>query len=128
MSKAPHMSGDNAMLEHLPELVCNCLAARKAARYLTAVYDRTLAPTGIRITQFTILYKLARVGPMTIKRLASDMAMDRTTLAVNLKPLERDGLWSSAPIRQGRAGRDRIPTSPDRHRRTQRLYVRASSA
>jgi DNA-binding MarR family transcriptional regulator len=72
--------------------VCNCLAARKAARYLTAAYDKALAPVGLRITQFTILNKLARLGPMTIKRLAAAIAMDRTTLATNLKPLERDGL------------------------------------
>ena len=71
---------------------CNCLAARKAARYLTAAYDKALAPAGLRITQFTILNKLARLGPMTITRLAAAMAMDRTTLATNLKPLERDGL------------------------------------
>ena len=77
----------------LPDLdgTCNCLAARKAARYLTAAYDRALAPSGLRITQFSILYKLARLGPMTIKRLAAAIAMDRTTLAANLKPLERDG-------------------------------------
>ena len=75
---------------------CNCLAARKAARYLTAAYDKALAPSGLRITQFTILNKLARLGPMTIKRLAAAMAMDRTTLATNLKPMERDGLLVTA--------------------------------
>jgi DNA-binding MarR family transcriptional regulator len=75
---------------------CNCLAARKAARYLTAAYDKALAPAGLRITQFTILNKLARLGPITIKRLAAAMAMDRTTLATNLKPLKRDGLLVTA--------------------------------
>jgi DNA-binding MarR family transcriptional regulator len=75
---------------------CNCLAARKAARYLTAAYDKALAPSGLRITQFTILNKLGRLGPMTIKRLAAAMAMDRTTLAANLKPMERDGLLVTA--------------------------------
>lgn len=71
--------------------VCNCLSTRKAARYLTAVYDKALAPSGIRITQFTILHKLARLGPMGVKEIARAMAMDRTTLAANLKPLEREG-------------------------------------
>jgi DNA-binding MarR family transcriptional regulator len=82
---------------------CNCLAARKAARYLTAAYDKALAPAGLRITQFTILNKLARLGPMTIKRLAAAMAMDRTTLATNLKPLERDGLLVTAAAEDRRA-------------------------
>jgi DNA-binding MarR family transcriptional regulator len=82
---------------------CNCLAARKAARYLTAAYDKVLAPSGLRITQFTILYKLARLGPMTIKPLAAAIAMDRTTLATNLKPLERDGLLVTAAAEDRRA-------------------------
>jgi DNA-binding MarR family transcriptional regulator len=82
---------------------CNCLAARKAARYLTAAYDKALAPASLRITQFTILNKLARLGPMTIKRLAAAMAMDRTTLATNLKPLERDGLLVTAAAEDRRA-------------------------
>ena len=83
--------------------ICNCLAARKAARYLTAAYDRALAPSGLRITQFTILYRLARLGPTTIKRLAAAIAMDRTTLAVNLKPLERDSLLVSRAAEDRRA-------------------------
>jgi len=76
---------------------CNCLAARKASRYLTAAYDRALAPADLRATQFSILYKLARNGPLAIGDLAAAMAMDRTTLSTNLKPLERDGLLEMAP-------------------------------
>ncbi len=93
------------MTAALPDLdgVCNCLAARKAARYLTAAYDKALAPASLRITQFTVLNKLARLGPMTIKRLAAAMAMDRTTLATNLKPLERDGLLVTAAAKDRRA-------------------------
>ncbi|QUN32548.1 winged helix-turn-helix transcriptional regulator (plasmid) [Cupriavidus sp. KK10] len=75
---------------------CNCLAARQAARYLTAVYDKALQPVNLRATQFSILHKLANHGPLTIGELAGEMAMDRTTLATNLKPLERDGLVNMA--------------------------------
>ncbi|WP_321927566.1 MULTISPECIES: MarR family winged helix-turn-helix transcriptional regulator [Paraburkholderia] len=71
---------------------CNCLAARQASRYLTAAYDRALSPVGLRATQFSILHKLASAGPLTIGELAKIIAMDRTTLSTNLKPLERDGL------------------------------------
>ncbi|WP_455286747.1 MarR family winged helix-turn-helix transcriptional regulator [Cupriavidus necator] len=76
---------------------CNCLAARQAARYLTAVYDKALQPVNLRATQFSILHKLANHGPLAIGELAGVMAMDRTTLATNLKPLERDGLISIVP-------------------------------
>lgn len=76
---------------------CNCLAARQASRYLTASYDAALAPAGLRITQFSILYKLVKFGPLAIGDLAARMAMDRTTLSTNLKPMERDGLLEIVP-------------------------------
>ena len=72
--------------------VCNCLAARQAARHITQFYDQYLASSGLRTTQFSILAKLRRLGPMTINRLAREMVMDRTTLGRNILPLERDGL------------------------------------
>lgn len=71
---------------------CNCFAVRAAARHVTQVYDQLLAPAGLRTTQFSILAKLKRLGPLTINVLASYMVMDRTTLGRNILPLERDGL------------------------------------
>ncbi|MEV4604755.1 MarR family winged helix-turn-helix transcriptional regulator [Amycolatopsis sp. NPDC049253] len=71
---------------------CNATAARRATRYLTASYDKALAPVDLRTTQFNILHRLALAGKTTITALAQVSAMDRTTLATNLKPLERDGL------------------------------------
>jgi DNA-binding transcriptional ArsR family regulator len=92
------MSPENA-------LDCNCFAVRAAARHVTQFYDRLLAPSGLRTTQFSILAKLARRGPLTISKLAADMVMDRTTLGRNILPLERDGLIrvaSSAADRRAR--------------------------
>jgi len=74
----------------LPE--CNCLALRQATRRVTQFYDQCLAPTGLRTTQFSILAKLQRLGPMTINVLARDLVMDRTTLGRTMLPLEREGL------------------------------------
>jgi DNA-binding MarR family transcriptional regulator len=71
---------------------CNCLAIRQAARHVTQFYDQLLAPTGLRATQFAILSRLRRNGPMTINALAAALVMDRTTLGRNILPLERDGL------------------------------------
>jgi len=71
---------------------CVCLAVRQAARHVTQFYDRMLAPCGLRTTQFSLLAKLRRQGPVTINALAADMVMDRTTLGRNILPLERDGL------------------------------------
>lgn len=76
-----------------PDL-CNALAIRKAARHVTGLYDRHLAAAGLRVTQFSVLSHLRRLGPRTINELASIMATDRTTMGRNVRPLERDGLVS----------------------------------
>jgi DNA-binding MarR family transcriptional regulator len=81
----------------LPELAapfpdCNCLALRQATRHVTQFYDQHLAQVGLRTTQFSILGKLRRLGPMSINALARELVMDRTTLGRTMLPLERDGL------------------------------------
>jgi DNA-binding MarR family transcriptional regulator len=75
-----------------PTEECNCFAVRAAARHVTQSYDQILAPTGVRTTQYSILARLKRKGPLTINALAEDMVMDRTTLGRNILPLQRDGL------------------------------------
>ena len=76
---------------------CNCHAIRQAARHVTQFYDQQLAPSGLRVTQFSILARLRRSGPMTINALAAELVMDRTTLGRNILPLQRDGLIAVAP-------------------------------
>jgi len=76
---------------------CNCFAVRSAARHVSQFYDQVLAPTGLRTTQFSVLAKLKRNGPLAINRLAENMVMDRTTLGRNILPLERDGLIRIEP-------------------------------
>jgi len=71
---------------------CNCFAVRSASRHVTQLYDQLLAPVGLHVTQFSILAKLKRLGPITINALAKEMLMDRTTLGRNVLPLEREGL------------------------------------
>jgi DNA-binding MarR family transcriptional regulator len=81
---------------------CNCLAVRQAARYVTQLYDRHLAASGLRTSQYGILAKLKRHGPMAINELAAELVMDRTTLGRNIRPLERDGLITITPGRTDR--------------------------
>lgn len=89
----------------MKEDACNCLALRQATRYVTAAYDQALAGAGLRSTQFAILFKLSSGGTTTISELSRAMIMDRTTLARNLKPLERDRLVEVTP---GADRRERI--------------------
>jgi len=73
-------------------LQCNCSSLRSATRALSLAYDEVLRPSGLRLTQFSILARIAAVGPHPLNDLAEMLAMDRTTLGRNLKPLERDDL------------------------------------
>ena len=82
------------MIVEPAEIVCICATARMAARSLTRVYDRALEPAGIRTSQFSILARLLEEGPLSVTHLAGRLAMDRTTLARDLRPLERRGLVS----------------------------------
>jgi DNA-binding MarR family transcriptional regulator len=85
---------------------CVCMAVRQAARHVTQFYDRFLAPAGLRTTQFSILAKLKRRGPITINALAADMIMDRTTLGRNILPLEREGLIAIEPGKSDRRSKE----------------------
>jgi DNA-binding MarR family transcriptional regulator len=85
---------------------CVCLAVRQAARHVTQSYDQFLAPAGLRTTQFSILAKLKRNGPMTINALAAELVMDRTTLGRNILPLERDGLITVEPMASDRRSKE----------------------
>lgn len=71
---------------------CYCLNMRRAGQTLTNLYDRHLASSGLTVGQYSILSHLARLEPVSVSGLASAMALERTTLVRNLKPLERKGL------------------------------------
>ncbi|HBW2224669.1 TPA: winged helix-turn-helix transcriptional regulator [Klebsiella quasipneumoniae subsp. quasipneumoniae] len=81
---------------------CNATALRRASRYVTAIYDQALIPSGIRVSQFAILYQLFRHGAQPVGQLADIMAMDRSTLSTNLRLLERDGLVKKAEVKDRR--------------------------
>src|SRR5689334_22764000 len=87
--------------------ICNCLAVRQAARHVTQFYDRHMAGEGLRTTQYSIVARLARLGPQTINQLAAAIVMDRTAMGRALRPLERDGLIA---IAAGRDERTRVVT------------------
>lgn len=71
---------------------CTCFRVRRLARRVTQIYDRTLAPSGLRVTQFSLLSRLAWMDGMAMGLLADSLDMDRTTLTRNLKPLLDAGL------------------------------------
>src|SRR5215472_18309406 len=71
---------------------CLCLHLRRAARQVARQFDAALRPVGLTSGQFSLLMALNRPQPPTIGSLAAGLAMDRTTLTADLKPLVRRGL------------------------------------
>ncbi|HLX62654.1 MAG TPA: MarR family winged helix-turn-helix transcriptional regulator [Planctomycetota bacterium] len=72
-------------------LHCACFNFRKASRAVTQLFDATLAPSGMRSTQFTVLIGLGLVESATVSELAEMLAIDRTTMSRTLKPLLKKG-------------------------------------
>jgi DNA-binding MarR family transcriptional regulator len=101
VSGKPRKKADETMLREVAR-ACACANLRKAARAVTQVFDEALAPSGLRVTQFTLLVTNTLAGESTINELAERMAMDRTTLSRNLKPLVRGGLLEMRPGEDGR--------------------------
>ena len=84
---------------------CICFSTRQAARALTQLYDEALRPAGIRSTQLALLNAVRLLGPLSVKRLAAAVVIDRTTLTRSLKPLEREGyvnIEAGADLRERR--------------------------
>jgi len=71
---------------------CVCVNLRRLARATTQLYDQALAASGIKVTQYSLLCAIEREQPVAISALAAEVELDRTTLARNLAPLQRDGL------------------------------------
>jgi DNA-binding MarR family transcriptional regulator len=119
------------------ESPCNCLAIRQAARQVTQLYDRHLAAEGLRSTQYSILSKLGRLGPLPINALAATMAMDRTTLGRAIQPLQRDRLivvgkdeqdGRARVIRLSAAGETRLKAAAHHWRNAQKEFEAAFGA
>lgn len=76
---------------------CLCRRTRAAARAITRIYDHELRSTGLRPTQVELLVTVAAKSELSISALADGLAMDRTTMTRNLKPLEKRCLVAISP-------------------------------
>ncbi len=68
---------------------CLCLHVQRTARALARRFDDAFRPIGLTQGQFSLLTSLNRAAPPTIGDVAALLALDRTTLTANLKPLAR---------------------------------------
>jgi DNA-binding MarR family transcriptional regulator len=72
-------------------LPCACANLRRAGRVVSKYYDALLRPTGLHVSQFTLLQALNIAPQITQKRLAELLEIDSTTLTRTLAPLRRKG-------------------------------------
>jgi DNA-binding MarR family transcriptional regulator len=122
--KAPSLATTHAVRD-----LCLCLHVQRAARVLARHYDEALRPVGLTNGQFSLMMALNRPKPPTIGDVSSLLAMDRTTLTANLKPLQRRGLVEllvndadrrSRFLKLSRAGRQKLTAAMPLWRKAQR--------
>ncbi|HEX9702753.1 MAG TPA: MarR family winged helix-turn-helix transcriptional regulator [Rhodospirillales bacterium] len=84
---------------------CLCLHVQRAARALARRFDEAFRPLDLTHGQFSLLMALNRPEPPNMARVSDVLAMDRTTLTANLKPLRRRGLATVSVDAADRRGR-----------------------
>src|SRR5262249_688520 len=95
---------------------CACTRVRTAARLMTRAYDEALRPAGVNASQLAILAAIDTGNAESIAELAKRLAMDRTTLSRNLRPLEKarwvrlgaEGWKRSKTVQLSAEGRQRL--------------------
>jgi len=98
---------------------CHCLNIRRASRAVTQFYEKVLEPSGLKVTQYSLLRNLELVESVSMSVLAKIMRIDRTTLNRNIKPLMNAGLITvnsgedlrSKQIMLSQAGKDALVTA-----------------
>lgn len=93
---------------------CLCFGVHRAARTLARRFDEAFAPLGISHGQYSLMISLNRPDPPRLGEAAAFLAMDRTTLTANLKPLERQGYVKIVPDKDDKRSRRLILTTAGR--------------
>src|SRR5881396_3719356 len=83
---ATGVSGERESVRLSP---CVCSTLRMVSRAVTQLYDDILRPSGLRVTQFSILATIARSGEANLRQLEAALAIDQTTLTRSLNLIER---------------------------------------
>ncbi len=81
---------------------CNNATLRRAARSLGRFYDDALAPSGLKGTQFGLLFQIHISDEPAMGTIAEALIMDLSALGHTLKPLIRDGYVETFPDKDDR--------------------------
>jgi len=66
---------------------CTNLKLRQLGRVVSRHYEAHLAATGLRITQYSLLSAVVKLGPARLSDVAAALRLDGSTLTRNLQPL-----------------------------------------
>lgn len=89
-SMSPVNAGNPSRAAQPSSAGCTCFKLRSLTRRVTQLYDQVLAPSGLTVTQYSLLAHVRRrdgANPPTVTELARALFTERTTLTRNLKPL-----------------------------------------
>lgn len=81
---------------------CNNATLRRTARRLGRFYDDALAPSGLKGTQFGLLFQISVGSEPAMGAIAEALIMDLSALGHTLKPLVRDGYVETFPDKDDR--------------------------
>lgn len=68
---------------------CVCGNLRKTTRVITQFYDNILKPSGLRITQFSLLFHISLQNNISVNELSEILLMDQTTVTRNIEVLRK---------------------------------------
>ncbi len=108
---------------------CTNLKLRQAGRLVTRHYEARVRHHGLKITQYSLLSHVVKLGPVGAGELAAAMKLDASTLTRNLQPLLEQG-W--VRVQAGADARQRIveatPAGQALRAEAQRDWKRAQQA
>jgi DNA-binding MarR family transcriptional regulator len=108
---------------------CSSQKLRQLSRRVSQHFDRIVAASGLKTTQYSLLSTIVRLGPVHPGDLAAQLEMDASTLTRNLQPLVAQGWVVVGP---GDDGRSRYvsatPAGRDKRAAAQREWKKAQLA
>jgi DNA-binding MarR family transcriptional regulator len=81
----------------VPPRGCSSQKVRRLSRRISQHFDRLVAATGLKTTQYSLLSNVAVLGPIRPGELARAMGLDASTLTRNLQPLVAAGWIEIGP-------------------------------
>lgn len=71
--------------------ICVCANLRRKTRVVTQHYEKLLQPTGLKVTQYSMLANISQQKAVSISRLGEILLLDQTTVTRNVNLLKQSG-------------------------------------